>query len=473
MTYPETVAYLADLGHELQRAKFDLEAIRRVLAGLGDPQQSYRTAIVAGTNGKGSTCAMLSQILHCAGYRAGLYTSPHLVRANERIRVAGAEISDSDFAFAATVARGQADRLLSRGLLKKTLSFFELLTATAFFHFARQAVDFVVLEVGMGGRLDATNVTEPLVAVITNVELDHEQFLGTTRAAIAAEKAGVIRAGRPVISGCEDQDAASVVRQRAVDLGAEWVDLRQRSRIKRLLSHDGCFSFDLELDEDQFIGLAPSLAGRVQIKNATAAVAAAWALEREGLRIPRTAVQEGLRSARWPGRLEFIGERPQMLLDGAHNPAAARELARFVREELAGRRVRLVFASMRDKKIEEISRELFPLAQEVYLTQTAMARSASPEEILGRAAYRPERVVIQPDPILAVRSACRASAEEDLVLVAGSLFLAGVIEEARRGGQLGFGIGRGGRGDLTTGTKPYGDSAAGGDRDLRADEKRP
>ncbi len=461
MTYPECVSYIADLGHELKRAKFDLEAIQRVLSGLGNPQQFYPTAIVAGTNGKGSTCAMLAQILHCAGYRTGLYTSPHLVRVNERIRVAGAEISDADFAGAATVVREQADQLLSRGLLKSQLSFFELLTATAFFHFAHQAVDFVVLEVGMGGRLDATNVTEPRVAVITNVELDHEQFLGTSRAAIAVEKAGVIRAGRPVISGCEDQETAQVVRDRAEELGAEWIDLPRRSRMTKILDHNGFFSFDLELDEDHFTDLTPSLAGRVQIKNATAAAAAAQALKREGINIPVSAVQEGLRTARWPGRLESIHGRPKVLLDGAHNPAAAHELARFVREEFAGRRVRLVFASMRDKEIGEISRELFPLAHEVYLTQTAMARSASPGEILERSTHTPERAVIEPDPVLAVQSACRASAGEDVVLVAGSLFLVGAVEEARRGGKLELGTGFGGSVDLPAASLSRPESAGG------------
>lgn len=432
------MSYLADLGNEVGRVKFDLEAIRHILSALGDPHLRYPTAIVAGTNGKGSTCAMLSQILHCAGFRTGLYTSPHLVRVNERIRIAGDDVSDADFAAAATTVREQADRLVERGLLRNRLSFFEFLTAIAFLHFARQKVDFVVLEVGMGGRLDATNVTEPHVAVITNVELDHEQFLGTTRAAIAAEKAGVIRAGRPVISGCEDEETAQVVRRRAEELGAEWIDLPRRSLVTNVSDSNGFFTFDLELDGCRFAGLSPSLAGKVQLKNATAAIAAAQVLKRDGMNIPLAAVRKGLHTARWPGRLETIHDRPRVLLDGAHNPAAARELARFVREHLAGRRVRLVFASMRDKEIGEISQALFPVATEVYLTRTAMARSATPEEILGRAACAPGKVVIQPDPVLAVEAACRASAEEDVVLVAGSLFLAGAIEEARREGSLSF-----------------------------------
>src|SRR5487761_274125 len=440
MTYPECADYLAGLRHEIGRIKFDLEMIGRILAELGDPQRSYPTAIVAGTNGKGSTCAMLSEILHCAGFRTGLYTSPHLVRLNERIRVAGAEISDADFAAAASTVRESAGKLLEREDFRRRPSFFEFLTATAFFHFARQGVDFAVLEVGMGGRLDATNVTEHRVAVITNVELDHEQFLGSTRAAIAAEKAGVIRAGRPVVSGCEDEETAQVVRRRAEELGAEWIDLPRRSHIGNVRNRDGFFIFDLELDKERFGSLAPSLAGKVQIKNATAAVAAARVLGREGMSIPFAAIQKGLRTARWPGRLETLHDRPRVLLDGAHNPAAARELARFVAEQFAGRCVRLVYASMRDKEIGEISRILFPLAVEVYLTRTANARSASPEEILDRAAACVAvNIVIQPDPVRAVQYACGASSEDDVVLVAGSLFLAGAILEAQNSGRLPLG----------------------------------
>ncbi|MGH9354990.1 MAG: bifunctional folylpolyglutamate synthase/dihydrofolate synthase [Terriglobia bacterium] len=441
MTYAESVTYLAELGHELSRVKFDLEAIRRVLAGLGDPQRAYPTAIVAGTNGKGSTCAMLSEILHCAGFRTGLYTSPHLVRVNERIRVADAEIEGSDFAAAATAVRDGTERLLESGL-SVHLSFFEFLTAMAFVHFAREAVDFAVLEVGMGGRLDATNVTEHRVAVITNVDLDHEQFLGHTRAAIAAEKAGVIRAGCPVVSGCEDEETGGVVRRRSEELGAEWIDLPRRSRVGSICDRAGFFSFDLELDGERFADLAPSLAGEVQIRNATAAVAAAAVLRRGGMRISVDAIREGLRAARWPGRLETLHDGPRLLLDGAHNPAAARELAGFVAEDLAGRRIRLVYASMRDKNIGEIARALFPLAIEVYITRTATGRAASPEEILERAGWAAAKVLIQEDPVRAVQEACRVSAKDDVVLVAGSLFLVGAVEEAWRAGILDFGSGQ-------------------------------
>ncbi len=436
MNYAECVSYLTDLGHEVGRAKFDLTAIRHLLGALGDPQLHYPTAIVAGTNGKGSTCAMLAEILHQAGYRTGLYTSPHLIRVNERIRVAGREIADEELASAATVVRQRVERLIARGELRARLSFFEFLTATAFLYFERQAADFAVLEVGMGGRLDATNVADPRLAVITNVDLDHQQFLGDTRAAIAAEKAGVIRPHRPVLSGCEDEEAAQVIRRRARECEAKLVDLPARARILKAHDRDGSFSFDLELDGEAFPGLFPSLAGRVQIKNATAAVAAALALDRQRMKIPRAAIREGLRATRWPGRLEVIHGRPPVLLDGAHNPAAARELARFVKEEFAHRRLRLVYASMRDKAVDEIAAALFPLAEEVYLTQTGTLRSATPDEILARAGRWPASFVIQPDPVRAVEAAFQSSAEDDVVLVSGSLFLVGAVMQASMEGRL-------------------------------------
>ncbi|HEV2177170.1 MAG TPA: folylpolyglutamate synthase/dihydrofolate synthase family protein [Terriglobia bacterium] len=430
MNYTECLAYLNDLGHELRGVKFDLEAIRRITEALGHPEQRYPTAIVAGTNGKGSTSAMLASVLDCAGYRTGLYTSPHLVSVNERIRVAGRAVSDEEFASAFTEVRDAVDRLVATGVLPHLPSFFEFLTATAFLRFAAARVDFVVLEVGMGGRLDATNLTEPRVAVITNVELDHTEFLGATHAAIAFEKAGVIKPGRPVISSCENPVAAEVIRRRAAELGAELIDLPSYVAPGNLRDQAGRYAFDLALNGDRFPNLALPLAGKFQVKNAQAAVAAAWRLAREGFHIPAEAIRAGVHETHWPGRLEIVGRRPLVLLDGAHNPAAAFEIARFIREELADKRLTLVYASMRDKAIGEISEILFPLAAEVYLTRVEQARAALPEEILAAARHTPARVVLEPHPVRALERARQHAAPDDVVLVAGSLFLVGAIKQA-------------------------------------------
>jgi dihydrofolate synthase/folylpolyglutamate synthase len=436
MNYADCLKYLDSLGQELHGLQWGLETTIKVLARLGNPHLRYPTAIVAGTNGKGSTAAMLASIISQAGYRTGLYTSPHLVSVNERFRVDGTEISEDDFARAFTNVREAVESLLEAKTLAQLPSFFEFLTATGFHYFAQAGAGFVVLEVGMGGRLDATNVTQPRVAVITNVGLDHTEFLGCTLAEIGREKAGVIKAGTPVVSGCEEGEAAQVIRQRCVELGAELLETGKLGGLSGLHSLQGHYAFDLSLDTDSFAGLTSPLLGRFQVKNVAAAVTAAWRLSRDGFRITRTAIVKGLESTLWPGRLERILEHPLVLLDGAHNPAAARVLAEFIEDELEGRRLRLVYASMRDKAIAEIAEILFPLAEEVYLTQPHLARAATPEEILAAIRLRPTRLVIEPEPSRAVAQACQASSSEDVVLIIGSLYLVGAIKKSLREGQL-------------------------------------
>jgi dihydrofolate synthase/folylpolyglutamate synthase len=439
MNYQECLNYLDGLGQELRGVRFGLQPISAILGSLGRPHLKYPTAIIAGTNGKGSTSAILASILERAGYRTGLYTSPHLVRVNERLQVNGQEISDADFARSFSEVCETVDSLLGQGQLETRPSFFEFLTATAFLHFARAGVEFAVLEVGMGGRLDATNITEPRVAVITNIDLDHQQYLGATRAAIAGEKAGVIKPGRPVVSACADPQAAAVIRRRAEELGAPLIETASLARIANLRDRSGCYEFDCALNGDHFSNLLLPLPGRFQVDNALAAVTAAQQLRREGLRIPHAAIQEGLRHTSWPGRLETIGEHPLVLLDGAHNPAGAHQVAAFVREHLAGRKLRLIYASMRDKAIAEISEILFPLAAEVYLTRPDPPRAATPEEILAVAQCQPARVVIEPEPAQALERAVQASSPDDVVLAAGSLFLVGAIKKSLRARQAGVG----------------------------------
>jgi dihydrofolate synthase / folylpolyglutamate synthase len=433
MNYSQSLDSLASLGHELRGMKFSLSTIRTILESLGRPERRYATAIVAGTNGKGSTAAMLASVVERAGCRTGLYTSPHLLRVNERIRVNGDEISDDDFARCFTQVWDAADGLLAETKLAARPSFFEYLTASAFLHFASVPVDFAVLEVGMGGRLDATNVTEPRVAVLTNIALDHQQFLGSTIAAIAAEKAGVITAGRPVVSSVEHPEAREVIRSRAAELGAPLVETAERARVTNLRAREGRYEFDLEMDGDFFPGLKAPLRGRFQVKNAVAAAAAAQQLARQGWKISAATIHEGLLRSRWPGRLEIVSERPLLVLDGAHNPAAAREIAAFAREEWAGRRLRLIYASMRDKAMGEISEMLFPLADKVYLTQPPQARAARPEEILAAAKRLPADVVLEPHPARALESAIAESEPQDVILAAGSLFLVGEIKKALLG----------------------------------------
>jgi dihydrofolate synthase / folylpolyglutamate synthase len=434
--FDECLRILWDRGHELHGRKFDLEAIQSILKALGNPERGYPTAIIAGTNGKGSTSAMLAAILERAGYRTGLYSSPHLVRINERIRVNGQELSDGDFAAAFTVVHHAVEQLIQAQVLPYHPSFFEYLTAVAFRHFASAAVDFAVLEVGMGGRLDATNVTDASVAVITNVGLDHQDFLGNTLTAIAAEKAGVIKPGRPVVSGCEHLKVREVIQQKCLEAGVELVETGGLSAAANLFHLEGRYSFDLQMSGCDITGITLKMPGRFQVKNAVTAATAAAQLAGAGFQISPDAIRDGLRVASWPGRLEIIRQRPLILLDGAHNPAAAREVAEFVRGQYEGRRVRLVYASMRDKDIGEISSILFPLAHTVYLTQPGLDRAAMPEAILELALAAPRQAVIEADPARALEQAIFSSLPEDVILVAGSLFLVGAIKKAVIEGRL-------------------------------------
>ena len=434
--FDECLKILWERGHELHGKKFGPEPIQAILKTLGQPERRYPTAIVAGTNGKGSTSAMLAAILRCAGYRTGLYSSPHLVRVNERIRVNGLELSDDDFRAAFTAVHRAVEELIQAQVLPHRPSFFEYLTATAFQHFANAAVDFAVLEVGMGGRLDATNVTDASVAVITNVDLDHQEFLGNTLTAIAAEKAGVIKPGRPVVSGCEHPEVREVIRQKCREAGVELIETRGLQAASNLFHLDGRYSFDLQMEGCSLAGITLQMAGRFQIRNAIAAAAAARQLFKAGFQIPPESIREGLQAARWPGRLEIVRQRPLILLDGAHNTAAAREVAEFVQRHFEGRRLRLVYASMQDKDIGEISRCLFPLAHTVFLTRPDLDRAASPETILASAGAEPRQVIIERDPARALEQAVYSSLPEDIVLVAGSLFLVGAIKKAILDGRL-------------------------------------
>ncbi len=432
--YDECLRILWDRGRELHARKFDLESIQALLQSLDHPERRYPTAIIAGTNGKGSSSAMLASILERAGYRTGLYTSPHFVRVNERIRINQKEITDEEFALAFSEVHQQVLELVEARVLPHAPSFFESLTAVAFLYFARAEVDFAVLEVGMGGRLDATNVTDASVAVITNVDLDHQQFLGKTHQEIAGEKAGVIKPGRTVVSGCEHPVVREVIRAKCREVGAELIETGGLKGVSGLFHLDGRCGFDLEIGEMKLAGITLQMPGRFQVKNAVAAATAASGLK--GLRLSAERIREGLRSARWPGRLETLQNRPLVLLDGAHNPAAAREVSAFVRKHLPGQTLRLVYATMRDKDIGEISRILFPLAETVYLTRPDLERAASPEAILASAEGARGQMVIEPEPARALARAIEQSLPDDVVLVAGSLFLVGAVKKAILEGRL-------------------------------------
>jgi len=407
MNYPDSVQFLYALGNEIKTAKFGLERIRVVLDALGCPQDRLHFVHVAGTNGKGSVCAMLESALRAAGRRTGLFTSPHLSEPTERIRIDGVPVSAERFAAAFDRIHRVVETLIEQGAIDMHTTYFETVTAMALAIFEEERVGVVALEVGLGGRLDATNVVIPDLAVITPIDFDHEAYLGKSIESIAGEKAGILKPGVPAVFAHQRPEAARVLEARLID--ARWSDHWPISDLA-LDARGSRFSLgDLHIH-------CP-LAGEHQVENARTA---ALALMRLG--IPNSAIEAGIANARWPGRLEHVSENPDIILDGAHNPAGARALAAYIRRFYANRRVRLVYGAMRDKAVAEISGILFPLADQVIVTAPRQARALAPETM--REISDHPNLVTAPD----IESALELARDADVTFVTGSLFL---VAEAR------------------------------------------
>ncbi|HEX4749941.1 MAG TPA: folylpolyglutamate synthase/dihydrofolate synthase family protein [Bryobacteraceae bacterium] len=411
MSYPDSVRYLYSLGNEIKAgAKFGLERMQTILAALDHPERSSRFVHVAGTNGKGSTSAMVGTALQHAGFRTGLYTSPHLIEPTERIQINGVPVTDEEFAQAFAIVHAKVEELLKMDALDAHPSYFETVTAMAFLVFKERA-EVTVLEVGLGGRLDATNVVTPELCVITPVAYDHEAFLGNTLASIAAEKAGILKARVPVVIARQPPEAEEVILRRADELGCDVIRSADYTPSDIYCDRHGS-AFTLEGDR-----FTCALAGRHQIDNAVSAVLAC-----KRLALPTAAIQTGLESVRWPGRLEYISTHPDFILDGAHNPAGATALAAYIREFCSARPVWLVYGAMRDKAVEEVAGQLFPLADRVIVTAPAQTRALRPEAIL--------QIMPHPNGIIAERvqdaiELARGAPANAVVFFTGSLFLVG------------------------------------------------
>lgn len=434
MNYEQAVRYLLSLGRELAAptqapaAKFDLENIAVLAERLGDPHRAYPSAHIAGTNGKGSTAAFLESILRHAGFRTGLYTSPHLERINERIRVNGEEISDAAFAETFTRIHRLIEELLATGRLRAHPTYFECVTAIAFQHFADVQVDFAVFEVGLGGRLDATNILSPAACIITRIDFDHENLLGHSLPEIAAEKAGILKPGVPAVLAEQRPEARRVLLHRAAELGCPLVETTASFRIDRTSSENGCArALVTEVSSGWSIKLAPSLPGEFQLQNALNAVAAARVLDGGGLHLPEAAIREGISSAVWPGRLEKLQSRPDVYLDGAHNPGAARELAAFWRQNFAGRKIYLLYGALRDKSVDEIAGLLFPYAEEVVFTEPKTSRAVSAAQLAEIAAHHAIKSTVMSDAEQALDLVLSKARPDDAIFITGSLYLVGQL----------------------------------------------
>jgi dihydrofolate synthase/folylpolyglutamate synthase len=367
--------------------------------------------------------------LRHAGYRTGLYTSPHLERINERIRVNGEEISDLAFAETFTRIHNLIEELLAGGRLRAHPTYFECVTAMAFEYFAQRRISFGVFEVGLGGRLDATNILTPAVCLITRIDFDHENFLGHSLAEIAAEKAGIFKSGVPVVVAEQQPQAREAILSRAKALSCPVVETNTAYQFEEPQGQGGgrATTRVKEVGGPWSTQLAPQLAGRFQLRNALNAVAAARLLRDRCFNISDQAVQQGISDAVWPGRLEKLQSRPDLYLDGAHNPGAARELAAFWNENFLGRRIFVIYGALRDKAVDEIAGILFPHAAEVIFTEPRAARAISSMQLAEIAAHHAEKSSIISDAEHALDDVLSKASRDDAIFVTGSLYLVGQL----------------------------------------------
>ena len=404
-----------------------LATIRSILNALGDPQNNFYSIHVAGTNGKGSVAAALSSILQQSGYRVGLYTSPHLVRFNERICINNRQISND-----AVVKSYQAVQKAHLG--NRTPTFFELTTAMAFYEFARRRVDWAVIETGMGGRLDATNVIDPVISIITNVSMEHRAYLGNTLARIAREKAGIIKQATPVVTAIKQRQAKSVIQRIAGKKSAPLYMLGKNFKVRRQPA--GGFSY--YGIENTWHDMHTALQGHYQVENAALAIAACELLNKNHTSISQQSIRDGLTKTSWPGRLEIVSEHPMIILDGAHNLMAARELAKFLGNNLAQRSITLVVGILDDKPYQSMLKSLLPVCSRVIVTRAKTGRALDPLRLFETAKKTLSDVRIVSDVAQAFAQAVAEADFNDVICIAGSLYVVGEAKAAIEKGLINY-----------------------------------
>lgn len=416
----QTLAEALDWVYELQKfgIKFGLSSTARLLAGLHNPQQQCRFLHIAGTNGKGSVAAMLSSILTLAGYNVGFYSSPHLINFHERFRLQDQDIHDDEV----LSLINQVKLVVAADELP---TFFEFVTAMALLYYAQKKADPVILETGMGGRLDATNIVQPMLSIITNIAMDHREYLGNSIQAIAAEKAGIIKPGVPVITFVRQPTAlipimaAAEALKSPIYLGGR--DFQARGRGQGRFRYQGL--------KKTLTGLYTNLVGRHQYRNAAVALAAVEVLQEHGFDLPESVIRQGLQQVKWPGRLEVVSTQPQIILDGAHNPAAAATLAAALKRDLSYRRLILVLGIMADKDIGGILRRLLPLADVIIFSRPRYERAATPEKLQSLSENLSQETHVITDLGQAIQKARGLTEAEDLIVITGSLFTIGEARE--------------------------------------------
>ena len=429
MNFEESLAYLLSLGHETLAIKLGLRNTEQLLDKLGNPQKSYQSVQIAGTNGKGSTAVALDSICRAAGVRTGLFTSPHLVSITERIVIGGREISQNDFARYSTTVRVAAEDLVNQGQLEALPTFFEHVTAIALLAFRDAGVKIAILETGLGGRLDATTVAEADVVAITPLALDHQEYLGETLAEIASEKAAIIRPGNAAIIAPQPPQALEVILQRCNETGVMPSVVNEHRAAIQDATSDGRFRVTFETSAGRYENVQLGLRGRHQILNTAVALELAESLRDRGFNISAAAIIKGIESAKHAGRLERLDGMPSLLLDGAHNPSGALALREYL-EEFVTTPLTLVFGAMKDKKLEEIAAILFPLANQLILTRPDNPRSADVDELvrLAEKFVAWEKTNATSSVAEAFDKANEITPVNGLICVTGSLYLLGEMK---------------------------------------------
>lgn len=429
MQFAEALSYLLNLGHETLAIKLGLRNISLLLERLANPQQGYFSVQIAGTNGKGSTAAMLAAICQAAGLKAGLFTSPHLASVTERIRIGANEISEQSFAIRATTVRAAAEELLAASQIEALPTFFEQVTAIALLEFRESEVEVAILETGLGGRLDATTAAGAELVAITPIAIDHEDYLGTTISSIAQEKAAIIRHGVKAVTAPQSAEVLHVILERAASLNVipsvDEIEVQLNG-----FSDSGRALVTFQTNTDRYEGVSLGLRGRHQVTNASVALRLAESLRDNGFAISRNAIVNGLENARHPGRLELLETSPRVLLDGAHNSSGASALQAYLNEFVTGP-ITMIFGAMRDKRLREMAQILFPLITHLILTEIDNPRTA-PIGVLQELALEAAPRLL---PALAhsasdaIALAHQVTPPDGLICVAGSLYLVG---EARQ-----------------------------------------